>query len=942
MKHSAPLLTLAALALSASSAFGQCPEPASYCSTSPNSVGSGALISWFGTPSPEADDFHLLMTDAPSNQFMVFYYGAGQVSLPFGDGLRCVGAGGVGTFRFPVQQIDSIGSVSMKVDFSQPPAGGDPQSAGAWRAGDTWHCQGWYRDPAAGGSGFNLSDALQVQVCAGDASVLFRESFDASASLPSGWTTGANAPADSGSTAWEIGTPSSVGPSAAFSPANCAGTNIDAVYGSATDIWLRTPPIDLAGVTSATLSFKEFKDIEAIGTDQDFGTLSVLSAADLSVLAVIEAQVEASGATSWDSYAVTLPEAAYGQEVLIEFRLRTDAADSTGIFNGGFELPVLSNGSWNTTGGPGWTSINSSGGIWNPDSGSGFPGGAAYEGQNIGWTGGASGTSGGGGLSQVLSGAVLEANKQYVVSAQVGNPFFNPGTAGGAYRIELVAGDVIVHTYAGTSPTEGQWQPVSTTYSSGPSPAQLGQPLELRLIANGSDEVDFDQVSISGLSGSASFSGWYIDDVEVRRHPEGQWQILPNSPLAPYYHHDDMYFVDESTGWLCNISGEIWKTTDAGDSWTRVLNQPETSFRTIVFADHQRGWVANLGVGGWTGTVSDPNILYETTDGGLTWSAVTNFNGPTPDGICGLEWIAPDTIYGAGRYAGGAYFITSRDGGASWTSKDLNIPYDGFVDTHFFNEDEGYITGHVSAPGGVDAARLLHTTDGGQTWTTVISNDAYHYWKIGFASDTFGYGVAAYGPDGNKWIQTYDGGETWTDRVFADNFEANGIGFLNEQIGFIGGNEPDTYQTFDGGANWTSIQIDPLYGDRCNKFIKVGDDTIYGIGMRIYKFTIGGQLNLQADTSSYIPEDFDNALCSITTHPVAERVSVTYTVPEDDHVQVTIYQWGGIILDRPVDEELRAGTYTFEFTPTPGQPKELYASIVTGFYRQTARFDNPR
>ena len=69
-------------------------------------------------------------------------------------------------------------------------------------------------------------------------------------------------------------------------------------------------------------------------------------------------------------------------------------------------------------------------------------------------------------------------------------------------------------------------------------------------------------------------------------------------------------------------------------------------------------------------------------------------------------------------------------------------------------------------------------------------------------------------------------------------------------------------------------------------------------------------------------------------------MSVTYTVPEDDHVQVTIYQWGGLILDRPVDEQQTAGTYTLEFVPSANQPKELYASIVTGFYRQTARFEN--
>ena len=935
------LTALALTALAAGSSFAQCPDPIEYCSTSPNSVGTGALISWSGTPSAETDDFHLRMTGAPSNQFMVFYYGASQISLPFGNGLRCVGAGGVGTFRFPVQQIDSIGAVTMQVDFSQPPASGGPQGAGAWTAGDTWNCQGWYRDPAGGGSNFNLSNALQIQVCAGDVSLLFSESFDDGPGLPAGWTSGANTPPDTGSTSWEVGAPTSVGPSAAFSPANCAGTNIDSAYGPDSDIWLRTSVIDLSGITEATLSFKEFKDIEANGTDQDYGSIRVLSAQDLSVLAVLEAQVESSAATNWSNYAVSLPAAAYTEPIVIEFRLQTDATDQAGVENGGFEIPALSNGSWNSTAGPGWSVIGSSGGFWNPDSGSGFPGGAAPEGQNIGWTGGASGSSGGGGLSQVLQGSALEANTQYVVSAQVGNPFFNQGSAGDPFQMELLAGGVLLKSFIGTSPVEGQWQAESLSYNSGSAPAQLGQTLEIRLLANGADEVDFDQVSISGLSGGAGYAGWYIDDVEVRKHPEGQWEILPNSPLAPYYHHDDMYFVDEDTGWICNISGEIWKTTDGGDNWTRVLHQPATSFRTIVFADHQRGWVANLGLGGWSGTVTDPNILYETTDGGLTWNVVTNITGPMPDGICGLEWIEPDTIYGAGRYAGGAYFISSTDAGASWTSTDLNIPYDAFVDTHFFDADEGYITSHVSSPGGVGAAQLLHTTDGGASWTTVISNDAYHYWKIGFASDTFGYGVAAYGPDGNKWIQTYDGGATWTDQVFAQNFEANGIGFLNEQVGFIGGNEPNTYQTFDGGANWTSTQIDPLYGDRCNKFLKVSDTVIYGIGMRIYKFSIGGQLNSQSGSGT-IPSGFDNSLCEITTHPSGDSVSVTYKVPEDDNVQITIYQWGGLILDRPVDEEQAAGTYTIEFTPSADQPKELYASIVTGFYRQTARFENHR
>ena len=141
-----------------------CPSPVNYCSTSPNSVGSGAVISWTGTPSLATDDFHLVATGCPANQFLVYYYGGGQVSNPFGNGWRCAGNGGVGLFRFQPFLTDSTGTAMMKINYTQPPAGtgGGP---GMWLPGDTWYCQGWYRDPAGGGAQFNLTDGLSVTVC---------------------------------------------------------------------------------------------------------------------------------------------------------------------------------------------------------------------------------------------------------------------------------------------------------------------------------------------------------------------------------------------------------------------------------------------------------------------------------------------------------------------------------------------------------------------------------------------------------------------------------------------------------------------------------------------------------------------------------------------------------------------------------------------------------
>ena len=114
-----------------------------------------------------------------------------------------------------------------------------------------------------------------------------------------------------------------------------------------------------------------------------------------------------------------------------------------------------------------------------------------------------------------------------------------------------------------------------------------------------------------------------------------------------------------------------------------------------------------------------------------------------------------------GRYAGKAYVISSTDGGATWTSRDLNDDFYAFVDVWFENPMHGYITG-TNLQG---RASLVETHDGGLTWTTRKTNQSGHYWKMGFASTDFGYAVCSGGADMDIWVQTHDGGGTWVEAV---------------------------------------------------------------------------------------------------------------------------------------------------------------------------------
>ena len=137
-----------------------CAAPVSVCSTAPNSAGPGAVIGSLGTTSVVAADLTLTVTGAIPDGNGLFYYGPNSIQVPFGDGFRC--AGGATERLFPLVSLDGSGDGSHALDFASPPVGSGPNMV---TPGSTWTFQFWYRDNAAGGAGFNLSDGLEATFC---------------------------------------------------------------------------------------------------------------------------------------------------------------------------------------------------------------------------------------------------------------------------------------------------------------------------------------------------------------------------------------------------------------------------------------------------------------------------------------------------------------------------------------------------------------------------------------------------------------------------------------------------------------------------------------------------------------------------------------------------------------------------------------------------------
>ncbi len=137
-------------------AAGDCSTPARYCSAGPNSSGQAARIDAAGSASLSANDLVLSASNLPASAIGLFFQGT-QPALPavaFGNGSRCV-AGSLR--RLGIVQA-SLGTVAQAQDLGSPGwLGVQPTS--------TRYVQFWFRDPLAGGAGFDTTDALELQFC---------------------------------------------------------------------------------------------------------------------------------------------------------------------------------------------------------------------------------------------------------------------------------------------------------------------------------------------------------------------------------------------------------------------------------------------------------------------------------------------------------------------------------------------------------------------------------------------------------------------------------------------------------------------------------------------------------------------------------------------------------------------------------------------------------
>jgi hypothetical protein len=176
------------------------------------------------------------------------------------------------------------------------------------------------------------------------------------------------------------------------------------------------------------------------------------------------------------------------------------------------------------------------------------------------------------------------------------------------------------------------------------------------------------------------------DPVSLVTSDGGQnWQrvALKKMPVS-------LFFLDESLGWMVTEKGHLWKTTEAGKSWTEMPKPPADILR-VWFTDPANGWA-----------VGAKKSILETHDGGQRWTPVAAaaeppgeaqysaytlvaFATPQYGFIAGLnlppqrwgpelpEWVDPESAMDRHRLPHLIYTVTTRDGGKTWRSSSAYV-----------------------------------------------------------------------------------------------------------------------------------------------------------------------------------------------------------------------------------------------------------------------------
>lgn len=300
------------------------------------------------------------------------------------------------------------------------------------------------------------------------------------------------------------------------------------------------------------------------------------------------------------------------------------------------------------------------------------------------------------------------------------------------------------------------------------------------------------------------------------------WELITKSEI--YGDAENLFFLDENSGWLVGVDGVIFYTSNGGAEWIvqRDTATGQSTLKDIYFIDATHGWACG----------NDGTVLI-TTDGGSNWTQSANV--PISTTLEALDFVNTTTGYACGD---GGQVIKTTNGGTDWIL--LNTPATkDLIDIAFFDANKGFAISNTTTN------HVIWTNTGGVLW---------NYTTLPMPSGSISarmWGCDAIRGSSHGWITGYHGnifhttnrGESWTHNysIYGSLFKTSyDIDFIDKDHGFAAGYDGELYRTSDGGTSWDVVQTGS--GQRISKISALDSNKIIVSGLygQLRKTTDGG------------------------------------------------------------------------------------------------------